>query len=72
MLYFNIKDEGYLVLSADCKGIKGDGDTKEEALSDFRENVQEVINERKGGIFPETSDENEQILLLQDIMENGM
>eukprot|EP01036_Dinobryon_divergens_P032278 gene32278-41832_t len=66
---FNIKDEGYLVLSADCKGLKGDGDTKEEAISDFRENVEEVINEERGGIFPDTCDENEQILLLQDIMD---
>ena len=66
---FNFKDEGYLVLSADCKGLKGDGDTKEEAISDFRENVEEVINEERGGIFPDTCDENEQILLLQDIMD---
>ena len=68
-LIFNIKDEGYLVLSADCKGLKGDGDTKEEAIRDFRQNVQEVINQQRGGVFSETCDENEQILLLQDIMD---
>ena len=68
-LIFNIKDEGYLVLSADCKGLKGDGDTKEEAIRDFRENVQEVINQQRGGIFSETCDENEQIHLLQDIVD---
>jgi hypothetical protein len=66
---FDIKDEGYLVLSADCKGLKGDGDTQQEAVGDFRRNVQEVIDQKRGGIFSETCGAQEQILLLQDIMD---
>ena len=65
---FSFEEEGYLVLSADCKGLKGDGDSKKEALEDFRENVKEAINDRIGGIFPKTCDPTEQMKLLDDII----
>jgi len=66
---FSFEEEGCLVLSADCKGLNGDGDSKEEALKDFQENVKEAINDRIGGIFPETCDATEQMKLLSDIID---
>ena len=65
---FSFEEEGYLVLSADCKGLHGDGASKQEALEDFRENVEEVIHEKKGGIFPDTCNAAEQMKLLGDII----
>jgi len=56
-------------LSADCKGLKADGKSKEKALKDFRENIKEAINDKRGGIFPETCYATEQMKLLNDIID---
>lgn len=50
-ILIEIEGEGYWLVSADAKGLHGEGETVEECKRDFTRAVECRIREQKGGVY---------------------
>lgn len=52
LLRFSLSGEQlYLIKSADCSGVRGEGATCEDAKSNFKASIEAVVFDGDGGIF---------------------